>query len=649
MIRSDQMKSRLARPSQTPDLNSPDELTRVWSRPNDISGFLTAVNHRAVGQRYIITAFIFFILAGINALVMRVQLAAPDLEVVSPELYNQLFTMHGTTMMFIFAVPMVEGLGIYFVPLMIGARDMAFPRLNAFGYWVFLFSGIVLFVSFAAGLAPDGGWFNYVPLSGPGYSPGINIDFWTTMITFLEVAALVAAVELIVTIIKLRAPGMSLNRMPLFVWSILVMSFMIVFAMPPLMVASVMLMLDRTIGSHFFNVAAGGDPLLWQHLFWFFGHPEVYIVLVPALGVVSSIVSTFARRAIVGYKYIVLSIIAIGFLSFGLWVHHMFATGIDLLGLSVFTAASMMIAIPSGIQIFAWIGTLWSGKVRLDTPLLFVLGFIFIFVLGGLTGVMVASVPFDWQVHDSYFVVAHFHYVLIGGVVFPVFAGFYYWFPKVTGRMLNESLGKIIFGIMFVGFNLAFFFMHLLGFMGMPRRVYTYLPGLGWDFYNLLSTIGAFIFAFGILIFILDALFSARWGKIAGNNPWGSSTLEWATSSPPAQYNFRTLPIVGSADPLWDPGWHEDYDDLERGTVDHVSLPIQEGQRDTVGTTLLDARPDYRIVLPKPTIWPLLLALAVSFTFISTMINLVLVPIGALLSYAAIIGWTWPRKEADRP
>jgi cytochrome c oxidase subunit 1 len=608
-----------------------------------------AVNHRVVGARYMATAFIFFILAGINALVMRAQLAQPDLALVSPELYNQLFTMHGTTMMFLFAVPMVEGFGIYFVPLMIGARDMAFPRLNAFGYWVFLFAGVVLFVSFAAGFAPDGGWFNYVPLTGPGYSPGVNIDYWTTMITFLEVAALVAAVELIVTIIKLRAPGMSLGRMPLFVWSILVMSFMIVFAMPPLMVASVMLMLDRVVGSHFFNAAAGGDPLLWQHLFWFFGHPEVYIVLVPALGVVSSIITVFSRARIIGYPYIVLSIVAIGFLSFGLWVHHMFATGIDLLGMNFFTAASMMIAIPSGIQIFAWIGTMWSGKVQLDTPMLFVLGFIFIFVLGGLTGVMVAAIPFDWQVHDSYFVVAHFHYVLIGGVVFPLFGGFHYWLPKITGRMLNERLGKWTFWIMFVGFNAAFFFMHLLGFMGMPRRIYTYLPGLGWDLYNLISTIGAFVLAFGILLFIVNVLYSRRYGKEAGNNPWDANTLEWATSSPPAQYNFRNLPIVRSLDPLWDQPWRADYDDLETGEGEHVTLPIQQGQRDTIATTMLDAQPDYRVVLPKPTAWPLLLALAVSFTFISTMINLILVPVGALLTYGAILGWTWPREEEDQP
>jgi cytochrome c oxidase subunit I+III len=646
MISSNEITPRTT--TTVPERVPADLLTQVWSRPPDISGWLTAVNHRAIGLRYIVTSFIFFLLAGIIALIMRIQLAQPQLEIISPELYNQMFTMHGTTMMFLFAVPMVEGVGIYFVPLMIGTRDMAFPRLNAFGYWVYLFAGVVLYASFFAGVAPDSGWFNYVPLTGPGYSPGIGIDFWVTMITFLEVAALVAAVELVVTIIKMRAPGMSLNRIPLFVWSALVTSVMIIFAMPPLMVVSVLLALDRTIGTHFFNVAAGGDPLLWQHLFWFFGHPDVYIILLPGLGIVSAIVVVFSRASLVGYTLLVISIVSIGFLSFGLWVHHMFATGIRLLGMSFFTAASVMIAIPSGIQIFAWIGTMWSGKVRFTTPMLFVFGFIFIFVLGGLTGVMVALIPFDWQVHDSYFIVAHFHYVLIGGMLFPLFGGFYFWLPKVTGRKLSETLGHWNFWVMFVGFNLSFFFMHILGFYGMPRRVYSYLPGLGWDLHNAISTVGAFLFAFGVLIFLVNLVYSQLWKKDVENNPWGADTLDWLTSSPPEQYNFRTIPIVRSREPLWDQAWGADYAGLERGEGDHVLLPLQESERDTVGTTLMDAKLDTRIVLPKPTIWPLLAALAATFTFISSMINLILVPIGALLVYAAIIGWTWPRDMSMR-
>jgi cytochrome c oxidase subunit I+III len=622
-----------------------DPLTRAWSRTKDISGWMTAVNHRSIGMRYIVTSFIFFLLAGISAIIMRLQLALPQLDLISPELYNQLFTMHGTTMMFFFAVPAMEGLGIYLVPLMIGARDAAFPRLNAFGYWIFLFAGVTLYISLFTGVAPNGGWFNYVPLTGPGFSPEINIDFWATTITFLEFAALVAAVELVVTIMKCRAPGMTLSRMPIFVWSVLVMALMIIIAMPPLMVASLMLELDRAVGTHFFNAAAGGDPLLWQHLFWFFGHPEVYIVLVPALGMISSIVATFSRRPVIGYTFIVLSIVAIGFVSFGLWVHHMFAAGIRLLGMNIFSAASMMIAIPSGIQIFAWIGTMWSGRVRLNTPMLFVMGFIFIFVLGGLTGVMVASIPFDLQVHDSYFVVAHFHYVLIGGVVFPLFGAFYYWMPKLTGRMMNETLGRWNFWLMFVGFNSGFFFMHLLGFMGMPRRVYTYLPNLGWDLWNLISTIGAIIFAIGVLILMVNFIMSLLWGKQAGYNPWESSTLEWATSSPPALYNFRYIPIVRSREPLWEQPWNLEYDDMERGQGEYLDLPTENFSRDLQITSTVDAELEYRQSVPKPSFLPLLLAIAVGFSIIGIMVNIVLVPIGAVFAFLVIAAWTWPRKE----
>ncbi len=446
-----------------------DTLTRTWASPPGIAGWLSAVTHKQIGTRYITTAFVFFLVGGIQALFMRIQLGTPENTFLDPAVYNQIFTMHGTTMMFLFAVPILEGFGNYLVPLMIGTRDLPFPRMNAFGYWCFLFGGLFLYSSFLAGAVPDDGWFAYVPLSSDEFSPGLNMDFWLLGITFVEISGIAAAIELIVAIFKQRAPGMSVNRMPLFVWNILVMGFMIVFGFPPLIAGSVLLESDRTFGTHFFNASQGGDPLLWQHLFWIFGHPEVYIMLLPAVGMVSMIVPTFSRRPIVGYIWVALAAVAIGFVSFGLWVHHMFAVGIPLLAMSFFTAASLMITIPSGVQIFAWIATIWSGRgLVLRTPFLFVLGFFVNFILGGFTGVMVAVVPFDWQVHDTFFVVAHFHYVLIGGVVFPLFGGLYYWLPKMTGRLLDERLGQLNFWLVFIGFNLTFFPMHLSGLWGMP-------------------------------------------------------------------------------------------------------------------------------------------------------------------------------------
>lgn len=621
-------------------------LKRTWDVPGGIIGWLSAVNHRSIGARYIGTGFIFFILAGIGGLLIRIQLAYPESRFLNPDLFNQIFTMHGTTMMFLFAVPIMEGVAIYLMPLMIGARDMAFPRLNAFGYWVYLLAGAVLYFSLFTGRAPDGGWFAYVPLTGPQFSPGIGIDYYATMITFLEVAALVAAVEIIVTIFKVRAPGMSINRMPLFVWAVLVMAFMIVFAMPPIMVATVELALDRTVGTHFFNPNAGGNVLLWQHLFWIFGHPEVYIIFVPALGIVASIIVTFSRRPVIGYTFLALSFVAIGFVSFGLWVHHMFTTGLPQLGLTFFTVASVMIAVPSGVQIFSSLATLWYGRPVFKTPLLFVLGFIITFVIGGITGVMVASVPFDWQVHDTYFVVAHFHYVLIGGAVFPLFGGMYYWFPKITGRMLDERLGRWNFWLVFIGFHVAFFPMHITGFFGMPRRVYTYLPGLGWDGLNMLSTIGAFVLGVGFLLFFINVFLNWRAGEPAGDNPWDAGTLEWATSSPPAPYNFRTIPAVHSREPLWDPPPADPayLEDRENEAWDRFGL--LDERRETVGTSLLDAVPEQRVILPGPTLVPMLTSLAVAFTFLSVMVNLALVPIGALLVFVLLTIWHWPRGRS---
>ena len=617
-----------------------DPLTQAWSAPAGLYGWFTHVNHRSIGRRFIITAFVFFLLGGIEALLMRIQLGSPENTFISPDLYNQLFTMHGTTMMFFFAVPVMEGMGMFLVPLMLGTRDAPFPRMNAFGYYTYLIAGIVLYGAFLMNMGPDAGWFAYPPLSGPEYSPGLRMDFWATMVTFIELSALVAAVELITLIFKQRAPGMSLNRMPVFAWAILVMSFMIMFAMPPLIVGSVFLAMDRTVGTFFFDPGGGGDPLLWQHLFWFFGHPEVYIILVPALGMVTAIVTTFARRPLFGYTAVVLSIVSIGIASFGLWVHHMFTTGLPEVGSNFFTAASLMIAIPSGIQIFCWIATLWGRRPQLKTPLLFVLGFIFIFVIGGLSGVMVASVPFDKQVHDTYFVVAHFHYVLIGGAVFPLLGGVFYWFPKFTGRMLSEALGKVTFALLFVGFNVTFFPMHQLGFDGMPRRVYTYVPEMGWGPLNLIATCGAVVLALGVLLLLVNVVRTLMSHEFVEPNPWGADTLEWAAASPPEPYNFKHLPVVNSRHPLWSHDPDEPWP---------VVVGTREDRREIVVGAVLDASPQGRIVLPGPTVVPALLAAAVSVAFIGLIFDPIWVPIGAALAFIVLVVWHWPRREERTP
>ncbi|MGY6118102.1 cytochrome c oxidase subunit I [Paraburkholderia strydomiana] len=614
-----------------------EALARTWSDSPGWLGRLSAVNHKTVARRFVITTFVFFLLGGLLALAMRLQLARPGNRLVGPELYNQLFTIHGTTMMFLFAVPVMQAVATWLVPLMIGARSVAFPRMNAYAYWVFLFGGVTLYVAFVLGAGPDAGWFSYVPLAGPDYSTGKGVDIWAQMITFTELASLLEAVVLITTIFKMRAPGMSLNRMPLFVWATLITQFMVLFAMPAVMLGSTALILDRLVGTHFYNAARGGDVLLWQHLFWFFGHPEVYLIFIPPLGFLSSIIPTFARRPIFGYPVMVLALIMTAFLAFGLWVHHMFATSIPALGKSFFTAASLMIAIPSGVQIFCWIATLWTGRLNLKTPLWFALGFFFILVLGGMTGVMLGSVALDLQVHDTYFVVAHLHYVLLGGAVFPLFGAFYYWYPKATGRLMNETLGRLQFWLFFIGFNVAFFPMHVLGLHGMPRRVWTYPHGMGWDGMNLAATVGAITIGVSVLLFIVNAMHSYRHGEVAGADPWGAGTLEWSTTSPPPPHNFDALPVVHGRDPLWEPSAQPAY----------VSGLAAEA-REVLSTTALDALPDLRLLFPSPSIWPFISAVATTVLFIGSIFSPWAVVWGSVPVTIALIGWFWPNRGQNQ-
>jgi cytochrome c oxidase subunit I+III len=610
-------------------------LADTWGAPRGLRGWMGAVDHKTIGLRFVVTALLFLALGGALAIMMRTQLARPENHVLSPQLYDQFFSTHGTTMMFLFAVPVMMGLGIYLVPLMIGTRNVVFPRLLAYAYWVYLFGGLFLYTGLLTGNGPPAGWFSYTPLSMPPFDPTKGSDIWAQTITFTEVSMLAVAVTLIVTILKQRAPGMSLNRVPLFVWSILVTSFMVVFAMTTIATASIFLASDRLVGTRFFDERSGGDPLLWQHLFWLFGHPEVYIIFLPGTGLISHLVTTFTRRRMFGYTAIVFATVATGIISFGVWVHHMFATGLPHLGLSFFSASSLIVTIPTAIQLFCWIATIASGRPQWRVPLLFVLGFFFILVRGGLTGVMLASTTFDLQAHDSYFVVGHLHDVLIGGAVFPLIGALLYWYPKFTGRMPSEKLGIAAFLLMFLGQNLTFFPMYILGFQGMPRRVYTYIASSGWGGLNLLETIGAYILALGVLVTVANLVLSAFRGRAAGDNPWAADTLEWATASPPPPGNFPLIPVVESRDPVWD---------YERAEERPVVVGLPPERREVLFTTALDATPARRVELPGPSVWTFFAALGTAIGLVMLIFTPWGLPVGALLAAGPMIVWAWPKS-----
>jgi cytochrome c oxidase subunit I len=538
---------------------APDYLGNLtW--PRGLLSWVMTVDHKRIGVLYIATSIFFFIVGGLESLLMRAQLAVPQNTVLDPEAYNQVFTLHGVTMIFFVVMPWLFGFGNFLLPLMIGARDVAYPRLNAFSYWMLPMAGIFLYFSLLAGGAPDAGWYAYAPLTEHAFSSDNGVTYYALALILTGMGTIATSINFLVTVVFHRAPGMGYNRMPVFVWMMVVTSVLSLFALPALTGDLVMVLVDRYFNGHFFDPAGGGTPIMWQHIFWIFGHPEVYIMALPAFGFISEIVPVFSRKPIFGYSFIVGSGVAIGFLSFGVWAHHMFAAGLTPLQDMLFSASSMAIAIPTGVKIFTWLATAWGGAIRFRTPMLFAFGFIAMFLIGGLSGVTLAVVPIDWQVNGSYYLVAHFHYVLFGGTAFAIFGAVYYWFPKMTGRMLSERAGKIHFWTMLIGFNVTFFPMHLLGIEGMPRRIYTYPAGLGWGGANLLATIGSVIMAISVLVFIANVLQSLRNGEQAGANPWEAWTLEWATSSPPPSYNFATIPTVTSRRPLWDIAHPEDPD-----------------------------------------------------------------------------------------
>jgi cytochrome c oxidase subunit I+III len=612
-----------------------ERLERAWAPPSRLAYF-SDVNNSSVGVWYIVTAFAFLLFGGVLALIIRAQLAVPDNDLVTAEAYNQVFTLHGTVMMFLFAVPIFEAVAILILPAMLGARDLPFPRLSAFGYWCFLIGGVFVCGSIFFGAAPDAGWFMYPPLSTE--QSGIGADIWLLGLSFIEVASIAAAVELIVGVLKCRAPGMHINLTPLYGWYVLVVGGMILFAFPPLIAGDFLFELERAFDWPFFDVTRGGDPILWQHLFWIFGHPEVYIIFLPSIGLLAMIVPTAAGRPIAGYSWIVLSALGTGFLSFGLWVHHMYTTGLPAVSLGFFSAASEAVAIPTGIQIFALIATVMLGVVQRTVPMLFCLGALATFVVGGLTGVMIAVAPFDFQVHDTYFIVAHLHYTLIGGMLFPVLAGVAYYFPFVTGRQLSRRLGIWSFWLSFLGFNAAFLPMHLTGLLGMPRRVFTYGAEAGWSWLNLLSSVSAFVFAAGVLLFFADCLRSALRGAPAGRNPWDAGTLEWLTALPGPQYGLRAIPVVESRYPLWDEPETASRIDNGEGYLPDA----KEGLRETLVTSVLDARPVQVLRVQGPSWLPAITAVGLGGVFIFATFKMwLVVAVSAVIFMGGLLTWLW--------
>jgi cytochrome c oxidase subunit I+III len=630
------------RPLPNPLPRPPGEreaLERIWEVPRGWRIF-SAVNNTQIGLLYIGTALLFLVLGGVLALLMRTQLAVPDNDLVDYDTYNQLFTMHGTVMMFLFAVPVVEAIGILLLPAMLGARDLPFPRLSAYAYWAYAIGGLLFFGTIFFDLAPDGGWFMYPPLTGTEFSPGIRTDFWLLGIGFIEISAIAGAIEIVVGILRTRPPGMTLGRMPVYAWAMLVIGGMIIFAFPPVIAATALLELERAFDWPFFIAARAGDPVLWQHLFWLFGHPDVYIIFLPAAGLVSMMVATLAQRGLVGHRAVVASLIGTGSVSFLLWAHHMFSVGMSPASTLFFSAASLVVAIPAAVQVFAWLATFTSGTVRRTASTWFMLGFFGIFVLGGLTGVMLAVVPFDWQAHDTYFVVAHLHYVLIGGMVFPVFAAIYHWAPVVSGRPLSERAGKWACGLMFLGVHLAFFPMHIAGMAGMPRRVWTYSESTGWGAWNLMSTVGAFVVAAGVVVVLVDLVLRLRKAGKVDTNPWNAGTLEWL---PMDSYAVRSIPRVEGRYPLWDrPSLREEVD---RGQ--HYLPGSATGARETLVTSALEAEPEYILRVPGPSWLPLLAGLGTAaFFFALTVKSTWLSVAGAALAVFCILRWLWEGDPA---